>query len=309
MSPLSRNTELRQSIERVIQAHIATGSNHLEGELTRVSISSTQRVSGGCISQAEIVTLEDGCKFFVKYNHTTPELFVAESEGLAEIELTKAIRVPQVIGNDQTDSGTGLLVLEVIETGQADTEFETRLGRSLANMHRRGRNDRFGYHCDNFIGRSLQINCWATSWVEFLIRDRLGYQSSLAQANGHTTTEFLKRFDRVISKLTSFIESDVEPCLIHGDLWSGNFMIASNGDPVLIDPAVYYGSREAEFGMTTLFSGLSPRFYDAYNECWPMSDGWQERVEIYRLYHLLNHLNLFGGVYFPACMQILKKFS
>ena len=162
---------------------------------------------------------------------------------------------------------------------------------------------------DNHIGSSIQVNRWTTNWVEFWAQHRLGFQLSLAQRNGYVTTEFSKRCNRIISRLDTILKTDAEPCLIHGDLWSGNFMVARDGEPVLIDPAAYFGSREAEFGMTTLFGGFGSKFYDAYNECWPLSDGWQERVDVYRLYHLMNHLNLFGHGYYAGCIEILKKFN
>jgi protein-ribulosamine 3-kinase len=309
MSPQPGQTELGRAIQQVIQKQLAAGSDKSEVKFAEARIASIRSVSGGCISQAESVTLANGRTFFVKSNHRTPELFSAESAGLAEIESTQAIRVPHVIGTGLTESGVGFVVLESIETGKPGVDFETRFGRSLANMHARGRSEQFGFHLDNHIGSSNQINRWTTRWVEFWAQYRLGYQLSLAQENGMATAEFSKRCDRLISKLKTLIEIDVEPSLIHGDLWSGNFMVANNGEPVLIDPAVYFGSRESEFGMTTLFGGFGSRFYEAYNECWPLADGWHERVEIYRLYHLMNHLNLFGKGYFGACMEILKKYS
>ena len=309
MSQKLKQTELRQAIEQVIERCDALSLQPLDRETAKTRIVSSRSVSGGCISQAEIVTLENGRRYFVKSNSSTPDLFVAESTGLAALRSTQTVRVPQVIGTDVTKLGIGFLVLELIETGQPGREFEAEFGRALAEMHMQSRHNRFGFHADNYIGSSSQINQWKTNWVEFWATNRFGFQLSLAEQNGHATAEFSKRFQRIISRLDTLISTDEDASLIHGDLWSGNFMVSASGKPVLIDPAVYYGSREAEFGMTTLFGGFGAEFYDAYQERWPLADGWQDRVELYRLYHLMNHLNLFGAGYFGGCMEILKKYG
>lgn len=307
MSQQPLQAELQRAIEQAIQSQDASQPG-FPNTATETRIATTISVSGGCISPAEIVTLKDGRQFFVKSNHRTPELFSAESKGLKAIEATCAIRVPQVIGTGQTESGIGFLILESIGTGLPGSDFESIFGRSLAKLHQQGRGDRFGFDSDNHIGSSNQINRWSENWVEFWAESRLGYQLSLARDNGLATPEFARKCNHLISKLETLIKTDEAPALIHGDLWSGNFMVSTTGRPVLIDPAVYFGSREAEFGMTTLFGGFGTRFYDAYNEYWPLDDGWRERVEVYRLYHLLNHLNLFGSGYFAGCMEILEKY-
>ena len=309
MSRLSRPTELHHAIVQVIQQRTPAKPDNQARDCTNIRITSSRNVAGGCISQTEIVTLADGRKFFVKSNELTAELFPAESKGLAAIESTQVIRVPQVIGVGKSKSGVGFLVLESIETGRPGNEFESQFGRAMAKMHLHGRNDRFGFNSDNHIGSSIQLNHWMANWVEFWAINRLGYQLSLASENGYATPEFTRRCDLIIARLDTLIGTDEKPSLIHGDLWSGNFMVSSDGEPVLIDPAVYFGSREAEFGMTTLFGGFGSRFYDAYAACWPLPNGWQERVEVYRLYHLMNHLNLFGPGYLSQCMEILKKYS
>ena len=276
----------------------------------QVKIKSCRSVSGGCINNAEIVSTEDGREFFIKSNHQSPELFVAESQGLAAIAATNSIRVPTVIGMGKTQSGTGFLILEVIQTGRRAADFFENFGHSLAQMHQTAAAEQFGFESSNHIGSTPQINHWNQCWVEFWAENRLRFQLRLAIENGVSSSELTRLCENLISKLDQFIGfPDERPALIHGDLWSGNFMISDAGQPVLIDPAVYFGSREAEFGMTTLFGGFGPTFYEAYNEAWPLSDGWEERVEIYKLYHLMNHLNLFGSGYLGGCLEVLRRFA
>jgi fructosamine-3-kinase len=293
-------SEIRQSV-------LASLCDHLK---TRVTIKSIRPVSGGCINSTEILTLGDGRKFFVKSNRDSPELFLPESKGLAAIAATNSIRVPNVIGIGKAQSGAGFLILEVIETGSRKSNFFENFGRALAQMHRRGTANAFGFESDNHIGSTPQINLWNQSWVEFWAEHRLRHQLRLAVKNGFGGSELIRGCEKLIAKLDQEIALPAEPpTLIHGDLWSGNFLISDSGQPVLIDPAVYFGSREAEFGMTTLFGGFSSKFYDAYNEAWALTEGWEQRAEIYKLYHLMNHLNLFGSSYLGGCLDVLGKFA
>lgn len=285
--------------------HSATG---IEAQIVN-----SRSVSGGCISSAEIVTLGDGRTFFVKSKLDAGELFQRESEGLVAIERTNAIKVPAVIGLGETESRVGFLVLEHIEGGGEGKGFSKTFGRQLAAMHRFNSEhgsgpDSFGFEADNFIGSTPQPNDWYADWGEFWVENRIRFQLKLAVENGYASSEFRNGCENLIDKFDQIVARDECPCLIHGDLWSGNFMVSSAGSPVLIDPAAYFGSREAEFGMTTLFGGFNSHFYHAYNEAWPLSDGWESRVEIYRLYHLMNHLNLFGSSYYTGCIEILRKY-
>lgn len=254
--------------------------------------------------------LSDGRKLFLKSNHQSSNLFHAEARGLAAIAATNTLRVPDVVGVGSTPSGMEFLILELIESGRPKDGFFEKFGRKLALMHKRGRNEQYGFDADNYIGSTLQPNAWNRNWVEFWAEKRIRHQLRLATDNGFGNSELVRLGERLISQLDQSIGSLAEgPALIHGDLWSGNYLISATGDPVLIDPAVYFGSRESEFGMTTLFGGFGSEFYDAYNEVWPLNDGWEIRTEIYKLYHLINHLNLFGSGYLDSCLDLLKKLT
>lgn len=304
--------EFQRQIEQVI----------LEKTGSPASIQSRQPTSGGCIHSAETIVLVDGRSFFVKSNRSSSEMFSCEADGLKALSRAaakssnldrtskSAIQVPTVVGRSTTDSGMGLLVLEYVETGHKGGDFFEVFGRSLAELHRQARSDRYGFEFDNFIGSTPQPNRWSSSWIEFWAEQRLGFQLRLAHDHGLTDASFTKQCNQLISDLDHWLAGPGEPpSLIHGDLWSGNYLVNLDGQPVLIDPAVYYGVREAEFGMTTLFGGFPTKFYDAYNEAWPLADGWQRRSEIYKLYHLLNHLNLFGSSYRAGCLDVLKRFA
>jgi fructosamine-3-kinase len=253
-------------------------------------------------------SIPDGAKVFVKLSHE--DIFGPEVAGLNAMRNARAIRVAEVVGSGESENGTCVLVLEAIKSDVPNGDFFERFGRQLAKMHRSSTSDRFGFEHDNFLGASLQPNSWTESWTEFWAESRLGFQLKLARENGLGGSELQSLGDVMVSRLDSLIGGSTErPALIHGDLWSGNWICDERASPVLIDPAVYFANREAEFGMTTLFGGLPKTFYDAYNEAWPMADGWEDRVAIYRLYHLLNHLNLFGSSYLQQCIEILRRFS
>lgn len=295
------DSELRHRIA----AAIARSTSH-EAEVVSASA-----VSGGCINNACDVKLSDGRRFFVKSNATAPPRFFAcEAEGLQALGAAGAIRVPTVVGWNTEGEGEDFIVLERIESGRPGPGFFEDFGRRFADLHRQATNERFGFDRDNYIGSTLQPNRWADDWAEFWRRHRLGFQLDLARRNGVSEPILDRLGDRVLDRLDELIsEPAEEPCLLHGDLWSGNYMADEKGEPVLIDPAVYYGRREADLAMTHLFGGFDHRFYDAYEEAWPLQPGSKDRLEIYKLYHLLNHLNLFGGGYHAGCLNILRRFA
>ena len=249
---------------------------------------------------------DDLSRVFIKTSHR--DVFGVEAAGLDAMRKTNSIRIAQVLGQGES-GGTYVIVLEAIQSHSPTADFFETFAMQLAQMHRAGAADRFGFRHDNFLGETAQPNSWADDWTSFWSESRLGFQLKLARENGYGGDELQRLGGALQSKLDSLIGGSIEkPALVHGDLWSGNWLCDDRNQPALIDPAVYYGNRESEFGMTTLFGGLPEQFYSAYNEAWPMESGWQDRVAIYRLYHLLNHLNLFGASYLAECMAILRRF-
>lgn len=264
-------------------------------------------VGGGCINSASRIS-GNGCEFFVKTNACTRlEMFEAEFDGLQEMAAARVICVPVPVCVG-ADSEKAWLVMENLEFGgrggrSGDDGSIERLGQNLATMHRVTQS-RFGWHRDNTIGSTPQSNDYDDHWTGFWRDRRLAYQFELAARNGFTG-QLQRRGDRLLDRIDQFFD-DAEPqaSLLHGDLWSGNYAITVAGEPVIFDPATYYGDRETDIAMTELFGGFPPRFYDAYNEAWPLSAGYSLRKTLYNLYHILNHLNLFGGGYLGQAEQM-----
>ncbi|HYA36971.1 MAG TPA: fructosamine kinase family protein [Candidatus Methylomirabilis sp.] len=251
-----------------------------------------REVGGGCINNASV--LQNGMQsYFVKLNDAgRVSMFEAEAEGLREIAATHSVRVPQPLCWGRTD-GTAYLVVEYLELTGTDSRSLEQLGHQLACMHR-ATQDRFGWRLDNTIGSTPQINTPSSDWVEFWRRNRLGYQLELA---AHRDFDLGRKAERLMAELGEFFHSyRPVPSLLHGDLWGGNVGSIAH-QPVVFDPAVYYGDREADLAMTELFGGFSTRFYQAYHEAWPLDAGYKIRKTLYNLYHVLNHFNLFGGGY------------
>jgi fructosamine-3-kinase len=233
-------------------------------------------------------------------------MFEAEARGLKLLADANALRMPRVIALINQPPA---LILEWIDTGINQQAAAEALGRGLAQQHRSSA-PLFGLDHDNSIGSNPQRNTPTRSWIEFYRDQRLGVQRDLARQRGHLTPNRARRLDRVLNRLEKWIdENTVTPSLLHGDLWGGNYLIDAQGRPVLIDPAVYYGDREAEIAFTELFGGFGARFYAAYNEAWPLDRGYADRRDLYNLYHLLNHLNLFGEGYGGSVDAILRRYA
>ncbi len=261
-------------------------------------------VSGGDISAAWRLATSNGDLFVKTGPLSVFDMFTAEAEGLAEISASETVRVPEVIATGQ-DEATAFLVLEWIELEAGDVAVERRLGEQLAEMHRASA-DRYGWHRDNSIGLTPQHNPWSDSWVDFYREHRLAYQLQLAAENGFTG-ELQDCGSRLLKRLPVYFESVApEVSLLHGDLWGGNWG-CSGGKPLIFDPAVYYGDRETDLAMTRLFGGFGAAFYEAYESSWPLADGHQERQHLYQLYHVLNHLNLFGSGYLGRAISLIDK--
>lgn len=260
-------------------------------------------VAGGCINDAQVLADAKGRRYFVKINEADRlDMFEAEADGLREIFNSGAIRVPRPIGTGIA-GGSAFLVLEYLNLcgGHVD---DGRLGRELAAMHRHEQ-PHFGWLRDNTIGSTPQHNAPREDWLGFWREHRLGFQLQLAAQQGYGG-KLQKRGEHVMEALENFFEGyQPQASLLHGDLWSGNYASLSDGTPVLFDPAVYYGDREADLAMTELFGGFSPTFYAAYRESYPLDPGYNTRKTLYNLYHILNHLNLFGGGYLGQSERML----
>ncbi|HMC98446.1 MAG TPA: fructosamine kinase family protein [Flavobacteriales bacterium] len=283
-------------------------SEHLSAHLGMpVDIGQGTAVGGGSINDVYRLETNEG-RFFVKVNSADrfPSMFEGEADGLGRLHATGTIRVPQVIGTGEDHDETYLL-LEHISAGPRRNSFWEDLGRSLAELHRHS-NTRFGLEIDNYIGSLKQSNTTHDTWSEFFIHCRLEPQVKMARDRQRIGMGDALRFERLFGKLPSLFPSE-PPALLHGDLWSGNFLTGPNGEPVLIDPAVYFGHREMDIAMSRLFGGFDPGFYSAYNIAWPMGAGWEERMDLCNLYPLLVHANLFGGGYAAQVHATLERFS
>ncbi|MDH3309415.1 MAG: fructosamine kinase family protein [Gammaproteobacteria bacterium] len=264
-------------------------------------VKSHDAVGGGCINSTTV--LEDGRRrFFVKLNDAGRlAMFEAEAEGLKEITQSRSVRVPQPVCAG-TVGDSAYLVLEHLELSGADGRCFEQLGRELAQMHR-ATQKQFGWRLDNTIGSTPQINTPDTDWVQFWREHRLGFQLDLAARHGRN---LMRQGERLMADLGEFFRRyQPTPSLLHGDLWGGN-VSAAGERPVIFDPAVYYGDREADLAMTELFGGFSSRFYQAYQEAWPLEAGYKVRKTLYNLYHVLNHFNLFGGGYGSQAERMME---
>lgn len=261
-------------------------------------------IGGGDISAAWRLSGDERDIFLKTGRSTSLPMFTAEAEGLAELASAKALRVPEVLSVDQV-SDTAFLALEWMPFERADGHVERRFGEQLALMHRKTAN-RFGWHRDNTIGLTPQHNAWSADWAAFFAEHRLGYQLELAAGNGYSG-ELQSKGRQLLKRLPVFLEGyDPVPSLLHGDLWGGNWA-CSGGEPVVFDPAVYYGDRETDLAMTRLFGGFGRPFYEAYEAAWPLVPGSHERQILYQLYHVLNHLNLFGSSYMGRALALTSE--
>jgi len=250
--------------------------------------------------------LSDGARrFFVKLNRADRlAMFEAEAAGLEALAGAMAIRVPRPFCSGQV-GGQAYLVLEAIDMGAGKATSPALAGRQLAALHRSGWNA-FGWERDNTIGSTHQPNGPVPDWSEFWRERRLGFQLHLAGRNGHGGR--LQRLgERLMERLPALLEHRPQPSLLHGDLWGGNIGYDREGAPVIFDPAVYYGDREADLAMTELFGGFGADFYAAYREAWPIGPGYATRKTLYNLYHILNHLNMFGGGYLGQALRMMDQ--
>jgi fructosamine-3-kinase len=256
-----------------------------------LKIESAVPATGGCIHDCYRVTIEGVARFLKTNDAGHADAFAAEAEGLAALRAA-GMRAPEPLSHGIA-AQRAYLVLEYLNlNGKKDF---AALGRMLANAHRTP-GTRFGWHRDNYIGTTPQQNGWYVDWSEFWVERRIRPQLELAKRNG---------FRIAVPSFRSLEGHKPAPSLLHGDLWSGNAGFTGAG-PVLFDPAVYYGDREADLAMTELFGGFPQEFYESYDESWPLEEGYRRRKHLYNLYHLLNHLNLFGGGYLAQVESTLR---
>lgn len=280
----------------------------VEQELSRYQkreyrITDKRSIGGGSINNAYRVS--DGKdSFFVKTNRQSlAYMFEAESRSLDALNQTMEIKVPQPIAHGVSGHECYFIMSWINLSGQPQADI---FGQQMARLHRH-HNDRFGFYIDNTIGSTPQLNQWSADWVDFWQKQRLGYQLELARDNGFKN----RMYDlglKVIEK-TPFFFQDYQPLpsLLHGDLWAGNWAADDMGQPVIFDPACYYGDREADLAMMELFGHPGQKFFASYNEVYPLHEGYSMRKIFYNLYHLLNHANLFGSSYAVQAENMMES--
>jgi len=259
---------------------------------------------GGCIHQAGICR-DDRRSFFIKCNEASVEpQFAAEADGLKALRAAAAVRVPEVIGHGLAGS-RAVLVLEALEMGPGSAKGWRRMGEELAALHR-VQGDSHGWARDNFVGTTPQSNRCHRRWASFFVEERLRPQFELACLKG---MPFPGR-EGLLERAGGLLEDhEPAPSLLHGDLWSGNVGFLSTGQPVIFDPAVYHGDRECDLAFSEFFGGFPPEFYGAYQAAYPLSSGYPQRRDLYNLYHVLNHANLFGGGYVAQAAGMMRAIT
>lgn len=268
------------------------------------AVTGTGPVGGGCINNAMHLETEHGPPALLKSNARAPDdMFAREAEGLAALaEADGGPRVPAVYA-----AGATWLLVEFIPSGRRQPDYGRQLGEQLARLHAT-HGPSFGFEHDNYIGSTPQPNPWTEDGYAFFAEQRLGFQVRLARHRSRLSSSDVSVIERVITRLPELIPAQ-PPSLIHGDLWGGNAMIGPQGEPVLIDPAAHYGWAEADMAMTTLFGGFSGDVYPAWEANARPAPGYRERFDLYNLYHLLNHLNLFGPGYYSQVMTIARRYA
>lgn len=273
------------------------------------SLASIHPVPGGCINNAQRLVTGKRSYLF-KYNlQPLPRMFSTEAHGLELLRQTNTLHVPEVFAYaDAIDDQPGWMLQEWIESGNRQPLAE-RLGAGLAALHKAGAADRYGLDHDNYIGFTPQENSFDEDWVRFYRDRRLRPQILLADRNGWLTSERRARLELLADRIEEWLGSvERRPALLHGDLWQGNVLYDERGQPALIDPAVYYGDREAELAYGEWFTSFPPAFYAAYDEVWPTAPDRADRRDLYNLYHALNHVNHFGERYLAEVERIVRRY-
>ena len=289
--------------------------NSLAGALvdlfgTSVKIAQTDRLSGGDINKAYGLTLTTGQHIFMKANaKDNAAFFTAEAAGLQAIADTHTIGTPRILcygTDDSEDVGYSFLLLEYIQSAGRRSDYWEVLAQELAAMHSVPVLRQYGFPQNNFIGARPQNNTWSDSWITFFRDQRLAPQ--FRDADSYFSSGDRTKITKLLDNLDRFLVEPEHPSLLHGDLWAGNVMCGPDGKAMLIDPACYIGHREADLAMTQLFGGFPQAFYEEYKKAAPLQPGYEERRDLYNLYQLLNHLNLFGPTYLGPVLSIVDEY-
>ena len=278
-----------------------------------MTVTELRPLTGGDIATAYQVKTGDGRRLFVKTHEDPGAMFPKEANGLRELEKASAIRIPQVLYVEG-----GLLILEWIETTKSRSDnFFSQFGHALAKLHRTSA-DKFGFYEDNYIGKAPQRNTPqiaydkgagdSQTWAHFFFEYRLLEQYKMLENQGYAADikHLFKNLEPLVFEIIGECSAEA-PALLHGDLWGGNFLVDTEEKACLIDPAVYYGDRETDLAMSTLFGGFAPEFYRAYRSEYPLRGEYNEREPIYQLYHVMNHVNLFGGAYYGQMRNLMRR--
>lgn len=266
-------------------------------------VTSTREVSGGCISNGKILTTQSGHTFFMKNNPNAPaDMFHREAEGLAALRVKDGPTIPDVYLH-----GRDFILLEDLAPAPQSQDYWPTFGRQLAILHNHT-HPSFGFEHDNYIGSTRQPNPWTDDGHAFFAQNRLLFQAQMAQKRNLLGKSEMREVESIVNRLETLVPSQ-PASILHGDLWSGNAITDSAGNPAIIDPAVYYGWAEADLAMTALFGAFPSSFYQAYEEIRPLKTGYHNRFPIYNLYHLFNHLNIFGRGYLGQVQATLRRYS
>ncbi len=276
-----------------------------EIENKNVKLRAYEKIYGGDINETYRLAMTDR-DYFIKINTKDKlHMFEIEAKSLQILTASKSFRIPEVYEVGEFEEKSYILV-EFIDS-LTDTTNPNNFAITLAKLHQ-NTFENYGLYFDNYIGSLPQYNKEKDDWINFYIENRLQYQINLAQQQGIIPTETIHKFDKLYQKLTNILVVE-KPSLIHGDLWNGNYFYDTQGRAVIFDPAIYYGNREVDLAMMSLFGGFEIEIYEKYNEIFPMENNWKERLKIYQLYPLLVHLNLFGSSYLTGINTILDEFE
>lgn len=285
--------------------HWSAIAAHIERSTGRpFSVVQQQSMGGGSINAAFQLTAENGQQYFVKTNSSGRlAMFEAEARGLQAIASSHTLKVPELVCFGENPAHS-YIVLEYLDlAASADQRI---LGEQLAAMHRETA-VQFGWDINNTIGATHQPNEWTENWLDFWRQHRLGFQLQLAAKNGYGG-ELQSLGEKLLMEMSKlFAGRKITASMLHGDLWGGNVAGLKDGTPVIYDPAFYYGDREADLAMTYVFGGFRPDFYASYRHAFPLDDGFAVRKTFYNIYHIINHLNLFGGAYHGQAIHMIEQ--